>query len=261
MQIEIIGATGAGKSTLIKNIIRTNQGGIQSVLTSYDFVLQHFGLGWVRQHKVRMLLLNLLAVTYSMLHWRKYQSLLRFCHTFLRQLPPSVAHVDRRKIARIVLRNIGIYEIVSRYTNQRQVIIADEGILQIAHYLFVHLGTKPDLVALTTFVQIAPLPEVAVYLHSPIALLVERTLRRGHHRIAEPSPEKVARFITNAVTVFDHIIQLALVQPHAIHITGEPTQMQLQTVSTTAHAVIARQLLERGIMPGSTPATVETELH
>lgn len=247
MQIEIIGATGAGKSTLIKRIVDSNRQQVQEPLTSYDFVLQHFGVAWVRSHKLRMLLLNLLALTYCLVHWRKYQPLLHFCRTFLQQLPPTVAQIDRLKLARIVLRNIGIDEIVRRYSSQRQLVIADEGILQIAHYLFVHLGIEPDLAAVARFMQIAPLPDVIVYLQPPLAVLVDRTVRRGHHRIAVHVPEAVTRFIGHAVTVFDYVAHLPNVQQHLLQISGEPTQMKLRAASTQPQVVMAQQLFAQGL--------------
>jgi len=221
MQIELIGCTSAGKSTLLADILQANRKQELDALSSYDFVLRKFRLDWIRNHIIRMLLLNLLALPACLVTWRKNFDLLRFVIGVVLRLPASVPRIHRLKIARITLRNVGVYEIVSHYSSDEQVVVADEGTLQIAHYLFVHLTVEPNLNDLSTFIELIPLPETVVYVRPSESVLVARTLARGHHRIPDMTPANVERFIRRAVTVFDRLAQEPVLRNRVVAVENE----------------------------------------
>jgi hypothetical protein len=113
------------------------------VSTSYDFVLQRFGCGWIQNHKLRMSLLNLFTLLACLVSWHQYRALLYFVFNVIRHLPASIGLIGKMKIARIACRNIGIDSILRHANSVEQIVLADEGILQIAHYLFVHVTIAP----------------------------------------------------------------------------------------------------------------------
>jgi hypothetical protein len=206
MQIELLGCTGAGKSTLIQEALKSNHQYGRHLVTSYEFVLGWARLGWVRNRKLRTLFLNLIALAACLLTWRKNIAFYRFVLSVVWRLPARVSLFEKLKLVRITARNVGIYEIVSRYMSARQIILADEGTLHIAHYLFVHTAVEPDIADLDHFARLVSLPDVAVYVRQPESVLVSRTCRKGHKRIPKGDVGLVACFIQRSLSVFEKLV-------------------------------------------------------
>ena len=205
MQIELIGCTSAGKSSLSQQVIqRRQQNGVQ-VLTSYEFVLDWAHFGWLKNHKARMAVLNVVALIACLLAWPRNRAFYRFVSGAIRRLPSTVRPAEKLKIARIAARNIGIDEIVRRGSKPKQIVLADEGTLHIANYLFVHASHEPNLKDLNAFLNLVSLPDAAVYLRQSPSVLVDRTMRRGHKRIPDGSPMLVSSFISHSLEVFEHM--------------------------------------------------------
>lgn len=205
MQIELIGCTSAGKSSLSQQIIQMRQQNGVQVLTSYDFVLNWAHFGWLKNHKARMAVLNVVALIACLLAWPRNRAFYRFVSGAIRRLPSSVRPAEKLKIARIAARNVGIYEIVRHGCKPNQIVLADEGTLHIASYLFVHVSQEPNIKALNAFLNLVSLPDAVVYLRQSTSVLVERTMRRGHKRIPGGSPALVGCFIRHSLEVFEHI--------------------------------------------------------
>jgi hypothetical protein len=243
MHIELIGCTSAGKSRLIQRALRSNGAPGLRLATSYDFVLDWARLGWVRPRRARMLLLNLVALAACLLAWQKNREFYRFGLGVLRRLPARVGLAEKLKIARIAARNVGIYEIVSRHRREGQVILADEGTLHIANYLFVHAGVEPDLPALDHFTRLVALPDLAVYIRQPEAVLVSRTSRRGHGRIPGGAPELVGRFIRHSLVVFENLITDARLEDRLVILHGERVLAPGMQTNDDPRVALARQIL------------------
>lgn len=202
IRIELIGCTGAGKSTLVGQVReRLAAQGLAST-TGYDLVLSGLRLGWLRGRLARGLAVNLLAIGAALLAWPRHRSLYRLVARVLRQMPASAGWFERLYIGRDVLKNIGI-DLIVRRASGAAVVLLDEGPLHTAHYLFVNLAGAPDLALLAEFARLAPLPDLVVYLRQPAPVLIERTLARGHKRIPAGSRAAVELFIGRAVQVFD----------------------------------------------------------
>jgi hypothetical protein len=220
MQIELIGCTSAGKSTLAAQLVSAGQRAGVRIEKSYDYLLQRYGVGWVHQHQFRMLLLNLLAVPAAFGYFLRQPALFWWLLLHLRQLPAAVSVGERLKIARITCRNLGIHALIQRAPAD-QLILADEGNVQIAHYLFVHLVQQPDLAAIEAYLRLVPLPDLVLYYKQPQAVLVERTLRRGHKRIPTCTLDQVQQFIAHAAGTFAHMASVPRLQERLITVDGQ----------------------------------------
>ncbi|MEE8450611.1 MAG: hypothetical protein V3R99_01820 [Thermoguttaceae bacterium] len=210
MQIELIGCTSAGKSTLAQRILRDFRAHDIPVLPSEEFVLRHIGAQWVRGRIVRTLLIDMIALAACLRTCRKN---VRFCLFALRavaRLP--VGLIEKLNLSRNVLRKVGIYELIRRNALGRQVVLVDEGTLHAAHNIFVHAAARPCAADVSTFARLAPLPDVAVYVRHDKRVLLTRTLQRGHRRIPPRSPKHTARFVTRAVEAFESLVQQAAVK-------------------------------------------------
>lgn len=221
MQIELIGCTSAGKSRLTQEILQKFSSNGFHLMTSYDFVLSWAHLGWIANHRLRMLFLNLAALSACLLTWRKNLAFYRFVLGVIRRLPAQVGPYEKTRIARIIARNIGIYELVCRYASDRQVILADEGTLHIAHYLFVHIAVEPEMSDLENFVRLVSLPDVAVYLRQPEAVLTARARTRRHRRIPGNTAALVNRFIRHGFVVFERLTAYSSLEGRLLVVNGQ----------------------------------------
>ena len=211
MQIEFIGCTSAGKSTLVGAAIRAcEQLGIEATLGN-DCVLMWNRLSWARGYFVRRFFAELFAFFSCLRHWHKHRQFYRFAARMVLRLPASVGWFEKLNTLRTVFRNIGIYEIVRRRGSEQQVVLLDEGTLHTAHYLFFHYSVGLDPNDLSTFVKLVPLPDVVIYLQQEPEILIKRTIRRGHRRIPDRSPTVTERFIRHTMATFERLTQASVI--------------------------------------------------
>jgi thymidylate kinase len=201
MQIELIGCTGAGKSTLAGRIVEACHACGIEVVRSNDFVLQRVGLHWIERRLARTLLLDVISLLTCLVRWRTKLGLYRFTIRTIARLRAS--WFERLNLARNVFKKIGIHEIVRHHAGDERVVLVDEGSLQAAHNLFVHLSVGVNPADIATFAGLAPLPDVAIYVKEHERVLVERTIARGHKRIRSRSGAQVEVFIRRAIQTFE----------------------------------------------------------
>jgi deoxyadenosine/deoxycytidine kinase len=247
MQIELTGCTSAGKSTLASLIRQVCQERGTDVLASSDFVLEHFRAGWVKSRVLRTLLLDLFSLSVCLATWRRNFEFYIFAIRTISRLP--VAPFEKLNLARNVLKKIGIYEIIrGRSSDQsdeihtgpiattshpttsaasQPIVLVDEGTLHAAHNLFVHISAEAKACDLETFIRLVPLPDVVVYVTQSESVLIDRTMRRGHKRIPEHSPDKTQIFIQRGINVFDQLMR------------GLALQRGLQVVESQPNIVVA----------------------
>jgi len=210
MQIELIGCTGTGKSTLAQRILRDFRAHGIPVLPSEEFLLRHIGAAWVSRRVVRTLLVDMVALAGWLMTWRKNLRFSLFALRAVGRLP--VGRLEKLNLVRHVLRKVGVYELIRRNDSGRQVVVVDEGTLHVVHNIFVHAAAGACVADIPTFARLAPMPDVAVYVRHDDRVLVARTLQRGHRRIPGRSPAHTARFVARAVEAFETLIQQAAVK-------------------------------------------------
>ena len=202
MQIELLGCTSTGKSTLARYAVEVARERRKEIVMGDDFVLQGFGFGFVRGRLARTLLLDVFALFASIQSWRKYRGFFRFALRVISRAPLSA--LQKLNAGRNVLKKVGIYEII-RQAGREQIVLVDEGTVGEAHGLFVHVSSEPSLTEVAAFASLVPLPDVAVHVRECESLLVERTLARGHKRIPARSRNDANVFVTRAVRMFDEL--------------------------------------------------------
>ena len=242
MQIELIGCTGAGKSTLAQRICEAWQAQGIDIVLGEDFVLDQVRLNWIRGRLLRKLVVNVMALFAALLAWPTHREAYRFAARVLYPLP--VTRLQKIDTFKNVLKRIGIYEIIHYRGIDQQVVLIDEGVLQAAHYLFVHVSAHIEMEFITLYAGLIPLPDAIVYLRQPESTLIDRTMRRGHKRIPERSYGSVAPFIKQAVGVFDGLVQYPAIERRLLVVNGtqdveiankhqdEPTLERVQEIIT-----------------------------
>jgi hypothetical protein len=211
VHIELVGCTSAGKSVLTRGIERACvRRGVDVVLND-DLVLGRVFLRWVRGEFLRRRIVDLLSLAACARSWRTHRRLIAFALDASRRAPCS--WTGRLNIARNVLRKVGIFEIVRRSLSDERVVLVDnEGVLQAAHNLFVHASGSSADAEVATFLGLAPLPDAVVYVQEQEAVMVSRTLARGHRRVPEGSVEDARQFVRGAVRVFERLAAEAAVR-------------------------------------------------
>jgi hypothetical protein len=207
MQIELLGCTGAGKSTLAQSILQSCRSrGVKAYLGD-AFVLDLLRLDWVKPQLIRTLLVDFGAFVACLLTIPANVRLYCFSLRVILRLPGDVSWLEKLNLMRNVFKKIGIYEIIRRRDRDECLIVVDEGTLHAAHNLFVHVSAPPSPEDIATFARLVALPDAALYLEESEAVLIKRTLRRGHSRIAGGSRADVERFVTRAVGTFDQLVR------------------------------------------------------
>jgi uridine kinase len=219
MHIEIIGSTSAGKTTLAKKMVISGMENGVAIALSDDFMLEQLHLSWIKNDFARRRLVELIAFVCCLKYLTKYKEFIGFIFSEGNSSPGTWFYKMNR--VRNVIRKIGIFEFISRRSDKQQVVLADnEGLLQGVHNLFVHSNSQADMGKIAKYVELVPLPEVVLYLHQDEDVLVSRTLERGHARISGNSPEEVVRFIRQAVSVFNELINNPKIQERLLIVDG-----------------------------------------
>lgn len=260
MQIELIGCTSAGKSTLKKQFVAACRARRLPIWDDKEFILHQFGLNWIKLELLRTLLIDVLALVVCVATIQRHLLFHRLTHRILRPLPLSI--FGKFYIWRNVLRKLGKFEIIHFYDdgNDEQIVLVDEGVLQVAHNLFVHADRPPPaaLYSVRTFARLAPPPDAVIYLRQPAALLVERILARGHKRIANPTPEKVARFVDQAVSAFDRLAEYPALQQKMLLIKdGVQVTAPMNSADSTLNLIA--KILQESIGEASRTEAADTD--
>jgi thymidylate kinase len=258
MQIELIGCTGAGKSTLIRKILHVcHEQGVDIYLGD-DFVLKQIGLNWIKNHLLRTLLMDLAALSACLLTWRRNVKFYFFAARRLFCLP--IALYEKINLLRNVLKKVGIFEIIRFRDTDKQIIMIDEGVLQAAHNLFVHVSIELKTEDLLTFTRLVTLPDAVVYLKQPEGLLIERTMKRGHKRIPDRSYGKVVRFVKQAVATFDKLVQYQVVENKLLVVGDGENVIEATNDKDDPIVGLFLKIIERGCTSNITDTPKESRL-
>lgn len=238
MQIELMGCTGAGKSTMVSSLLEAWRGQGMEVCLSDEVVLKQIRLERLPPAPLRRWMLNLVPLIACLISLPSYWSFCRFALRLIVELPVNVW--EKLYLARNVLRKVGVYDIVRRHAHT-QAVLVDEGTLQAAHNLFVHVAVAPSAEAVSTFMRLAPLPDAAIYVAQPEALLIERTLQRGHPRLLARSPAQVTRFIRHALATFDQVIQDSALTGRLLRVSDSADPASITETATRVRTRFERE--------------------
>ncbi len=235
MQIEFIGCTSAGKSTLAGEIFQVcRKRGIDAWMGD-NFVLDQARLNWVQGGFIRTLLIDVISLFVCLATWRGHQEFYHFTLGTLWRLPITVGWLQKLNIARNTCKKIAIYEIIRHRACDGQIILLDEGTVHTAHYLFVHVSVEPNVRDLLTFMSLVPLPDMVVYIQQNDSVLIERTLARGHKRISQHSYPQVERFVKRAIDVFDVLKQQPAIEARLMVVEGGKNNAASQVIAALSN--------------------------
>ncbi|MCD6021897.1 MAG: hypothetical protein K0R20_1607 [Actinomycetia bacterium] len=244
MIVELIGATGAGKSTLARELLRR---GLESgpVRMATDLVIDRPGRRWVENPHAVNLLADAAALPPFLRSFDYHRDFVRFAYERLRRHAPST--FAKANYLRNVVRKVGVYELTRR-ADPTVTFLNDEGTVLIAYQLFVYSDAAPTSPEIERFARLVPLPDLVVHVKAPIHLLVERAMTRPDVRreLAGLDRERIGSRIGRANSVFDALaesdalrdrmvtIELADASPEGL---DRAVRQLRDAVETRAHAL------------------------
>lgn len=245
MQIELMGCTSAGKSTLAGGILQACREEGNDLVMGYDFVLEQVHLNWMKGRLSRSLALDLISFFACLVSLRKNRHLYLFAIRLMRR--PGIPRLEKLNLLRNVFKKVGVYETIRRRKPEHQIVLLDEGTLHAAHNLFVHVSAVMTDSELSDFVRFVPLPDVVVYVRQRESVLIQRTMKRGHKRIPDPSLSNVELFIKRAITTFDKLAQNDVIESKLLVVDNDLNLNNAQDLQADPARSVASRLVRSGI--------------
>jgi len=238
MLAEFIGCSGSGKSTLVaKAIGKIASTGVR-VIAAEELLLQTAGLGRIGNETLRRAAVNGLAHLALLRRARTYAPFLGFAARTLSRSADNPLLLPY--LCRNVVKRLGVYDVARHNGVGDRIVILDEGTLQTAHNLFVHVNTPPNLDDVARFAQLAPMPDMVVFVHASEALCVARTMERGHRRVG--GRDRTEKFIRHAHLVFERLAaserverRLAVVENQSTEMTDDAADRAVQFILEAYH--------------------------
>ena len=206
MIVEFIGATGAGKTTLARALVRRGASA-QPVRMATDLLTDRPGRRWIRNPHAINVLADVTALPSFVRALDRDRDFLRFAFDRLKRHAPST--FAKLNYMRNMVRKLGMHEMTKR-ADPGTTFLVDEGTILTAYQLFVYSDapfTEPDL---ERFGRLVPLPDVIVSVKAPIDVLLKRAMTRSDRRreLAQKDEDEVRRWIVRAVGLFDGLAEI-----------------------------------------------------
>jgi len=243
MIVEFIGATGAGKTTLARELVRRGAS-TQPARMATGLLTDRPGRRWIHNpHTINVLadVTVLPSFVRALGHDRDF---LRFAFDRLKRHAPST--FAKLNYMRNMVRKLGMHEMAKR-ADAGTTFLVDEGTILTAYQLFVYSDAPFTQTDLERFGRLVPLPDVIVYVKAPIDVLLRRAMTRSDRRreLAKNDQVEVERWIVRAVELFDALAEIEPIRDRLV--TVEIADDEPESLDVAIREVEGS--LVRGIVP------------
>jgi thymidylate kinase len=240
MVIEFIGSTGAGKTTLFSAVQR-RLAETTVVSTPFGLIAARLGLQGVSHPSLQNLIQELVGFPFFMHSLPRHSALVAFAVKLMAR--HAAFKVATLNIVRSLVRKIGVNEIVRRSRSDHAVLI-DEGMILLAHNLFVYNGIPYTAEDIDRFVSLLPLPDAIIYVTASEESLIRRAFTRLDRRVElhSKSRTEVEAYIRCTVTLYEQLINTDRIRPRVLTVDN---QESVEKVSTSAVDCVTEFLLAR----------------
>jgi thymidylate kinase len=218
MIVEFIGATGAGKTTLARGLVKRGVPARQ-VRMATDLVTDRPGRRSIDDPHVINLLADVSALPSFIRSLDRDRDFVRFAFDRLKRHAPSTfAKVNYR---RNIVRKLGMHE-MARNGDPRTTFLVDEGTILIAYQLFAYSDAPFTQTDLERFARLVPLPDLVVHVKAPIDVLLRRAMTRPDRRreLARSDARETEQQIARAVELFDALAEIEPIRGRLLTVEG-----------------------------------------
>jgi hypothetical protein len=238
MIVELIGATGAGKSTLARELVRRGIGD-RRVRMATDVVTDRPGRRWIENPHAINLLADVTALPAFVRAFDRDREFIRSAFDRLREHAPS--RFAKVNYLRNVVRKLGVHELL-RNSDPETVFLNDEGTVLIAYQLFVYSDAPPTARELERFSRLVPLPDLIVHVRAPTDVLLSRAATRPDPRreLAGRDVHEVGRRIRRASDLFAALVELDPIRDRVVTVElGDDAADRVDIAIRSVEAAIA----------------------
>lgn len=243
MQIEFMGCTGAGKTTLI-SALHSRLAKTEEVRTSFDLIAAPVGLRRVTNPTMRNLIQEFLGFPYIICSLHRHMTFLIFTLKMLARHSPF--NFRTINYLRSLERTLGVYEIIRRHQRD-QIIIVDEGTIVPAHNLFVYTDADYTSAEISRYATLAPLPDLLIYIKAPIDILIQRSLKRSDppREMGSKIRTLIEKYIHRAVAMFDQLVEVDRIRARTLVVENPEATDQGRdaVVNKIVQFILNRQLV------------------
>jgi len=241
MIIEIIGPSGSGKTTISAKIIQ------RLMQASIDVFALHphffpFGKKLLRKpcfQRLQNPVLDFIAFKTLCGSYGKHREFFYFAKAILKSQADSP--FTAMNLLRSVHRKVGLHEYFQRKKFEDRLVLVDEGMAHGVHNLFVHFKRPHNSSELTHFASLFSLPDLILYIKSPLELLVERSLKR-QDLSRRAKGKNVTLFLERADKVFEEFVSLEHVRSRTLILeNANPDERSTEAIADKAVAHIMKQ--------------------
>jgi thymidylate kinase len=235
MVVEVIGCSGAGKSSLVREIQQLAREQALRIATPPDVLLPRVPRAVVRNPTLQNLAFDLAGACRAVSGRGRYRRFLAFTRAMIRRECDGL--VTALNAYRSVLRTVGIHKALSR-TAYAETILVDEGTVQSAHLVLAHVKrpARPD--DIHTFGDLVPKPDLIVHVVAPLETVLARTFARPDPPLWYRNREENERFVRHAHTMFDQLLRDEPFSGNTLKVNCEDNGWQ-------QYRIHARAVLER----------------
>lgn len=205
MLIEFTGCTGSGKTIISEIVVKklVNLGIKTIAMHPKRFYLWGFR---VKNESLQNIIMDFKSFPFVILSLKQYCNFLLFAMKILKRDADSF--LRGLNCLRGIIRRLGTYEILRRKDLTDKIIVMDESTVHIAHLLFVHLTSHYRTEDIIKFVELVPLPDIAVCVRAPKPVLLERVFNRTDPPIKGVSQDELERLVNQACDVFEELCSI-----------------------------------------------------
>lgn len=216
MIVEFIGASGSGKSSLAREVARLLRETHEAVIAS-DLVLRQLHLEKITSPTSRNVVADFRALVEMLRLNGGHRTFLAYALRKLKQHRPK--SFQTLNYVRSVVRRLGV-DGIARRRGRTMVVLADEGIVLAAYFLFVYGNSGFDQDDLSEFAGMAPLPDRIVHVKAPLTTLVRRTFSRVDppQELRGRDEETVTRLLGSAADMFAGLVQTAPLRDRVLEV-------------------------------------------
>lgn len=224
--VELVGAPGSGKSTLVPEVRRIARSMGLHPFTVVEAARAFASRTWPgrlaaavlprRLHRaalwaVFLLFRALCAGAFAVRHPRLVGYVIATQHG-----RPRAARRQRRVIHWYV-RLAGAYRFLTRHAGDREVLLLDEGFVHRVVQLHASTVEAPDRTLIDGYVDLVPRPDLLIHVRAPADVCERRVRSRGvWDRFQHRKPEEVGRFVANAHRATELVVGAARARGWAV---------------------------------------------